>query len=96
MSYDPHDHRPSTKHVAAAWIICLGIVGLALGLTTGHRDVVPDAVADPMHATATEDLHSLAGVHIPEFAVCRTDEAQSSSAIAPRNRGPMSAPVGQC
>jgi hypothetical protein len=48
MSYDPFEHRPSPREIVAAWIICLGIAGLGVGLTAGHE--APAAAPQPMPA----------------------------------------------
>jgi hypothetical protein len=95
MSYDPQNHTPSTKQVVAAWTICLCIVGLVLGLTIGCRDVVPNAVAGPMNGRVTANPGPLAGVRIPEFAICRAELDQCASALEPQKHGPMSAPASQ-
>jgi hypothetical protein len=68
---NPQDHTPSMKQVVAAWAICLGVVGSALGLTIMHQDGVPDAVADSTNAGVTANPRPLGGVHIPEFAIFR-------------------------
>jgi hypothetical protein len=96
MSYDPQDHTPSTKQVVAAWVICLGIIGLALATTSGRHEVVPAAIADATNAAVTADPAPLAGVHIPEFAICKAEPAQRSSALESQKRGPMSASENQC
>jgi hypothetical protein len=96
MSYDPQDHTPSPKQVVAAWAICLAIVGSALGLTVLHHNIVPDAVADPTKADMTANSAPLAGVHIPEFAICQAEPNPHSTACDPRKHGSMSAPAGQC
>jgi hypothetical protein len=98
MSYNPQDHSPSTKQVVAAWAICLGIAGLALGLTLMHQDVVPDAVADSMSArvAAYPGPGPLTGVHIPEFAICQVEPGQRLSIGERRLRGPMAAQATHC
>jgi hypothetical protein len=96
MSYDPQDHAPSPKQVFAAWVICLGIVSLALGLTIGRHDIAAVAVADPTHATLPVDTRPSAGVHIPEFAICRAEPDRRSSTLMRQQRGPMSAPENRC
>jgi hypothetical protein len=87
---------PSPKQVVAAWVVCLGVVGAALGLTILHHNVVPDAVADPTKAAATTKSAPLAGVHIPEFAICQAEPNQRSTAVDPRGHGPTSASANQC
>jgi hypothetical protein len=40
MDYEPRDHTPMAMQVLAAWVVCLGIVGLTVGLT-GVRTTSP-------------------------------------------------------
>jgi hypothetical protein len=49
MGYDPFERRHSAREIIAAWIICLSIAGLGLGLTAGHE--APAAPALPMLVT---------------------------------------------
>jgi hypothetical protein len=44
MSYDPFEHRPSAGQIVAAWLICLGIAGLALAFTA-EREAPAAAVS---------------------------------------------------
>ena len=70
MSYRPEDHVFTTKQVAAAWVVCLGVA--ALGLTTmGERhDLSAEDITDlPDSAAASAANCPTAGVHIPRFAV---------------------------
>jgi hypothetical protein len=51
MSYDPFEHRPSAREIVAGWLVCLGIVGLALAFTAG-REAPAAAAAQPVAARA--------------------------------------------
>jgi hypothetical protein len=61
MNYDPFEHRPLVGEIVAAWVICLGIVGLGLALSLHHR--VPAAVASA--PTTTHNSGAMAGVRLP-------------------------------
>ena len=36
--YDPINHAFTARQVIAGWIVCLGVVSLAIGLTAIHAD----------------------------------------------------------
>jgi hypothetical protein len=48
MDYEPRDHTPMAMQVLAAWVVCLGIIGLTVGLTgVRHHLAATAAVAQP-------------------------------------------------
>jgi hypothetical protein len=96
MHYDPKDHIPSAKAVAAAWIICVGVAGLALGMTAAQRDFVRPAVATPASVAKVPKPDPLTGVRIPEPAMCRADPTYRTRLPQQQIQGPMSVPVDQC
>jgi hypothetical protein len=96
MSYDPQDHIPSARQIIAAWVVCLGIAGLALGMTAGRQEFVPEAAADPVHVAGAPDPCPMAGVRIPTLAVCQADQAGRATSLAHRDRGAMSLPASKC
>jgi hypothetical protein len=91
MDYEPHDHRSTGKEVVVAWVVCLGIAGLGLGMTAQGRAVATAAVA-PTVVSAPEPC-AMTGARIPTFALCRTDQASSRTASATANRGPAPLPL---
>jgi hypothetical protein len=96
MDYDPRDHMPTARQVLAAWVVCLGIIGLIVGLTAMRRDFTAAAAADPIAATPPADPPVMDGVRIPRFAVCCPDPARRSVAAAQQPQGPMSRPIDTC
>jgi hypothetical protein len=67
MSYDPFEHRPSAGQIVAAWLICLGIAGLALAFTA-EREAPAAAVSGQPVAVRAGDpgRYPMAGVRIPD------------------------------
>ena len=66
MGYDPFEHRPAARDIAAAWVICLGIAGLGLALTVGRDALTAAASARPAHTRAGDPSGCpMAGVRIP-------------------------------
>ena len=93
MSYHPQDHDPTARQVAAAWVVCLGIVGLALGMTAAHQGI---ATADPELVAGALDRCSTIRARIPRFAQCRTVAADASIGLAPAQRAAIVPPLDHC
>jgi hypothetical protein len=67
MSYDPIEHRPSARQIVAAWLICLGIAGLALAFTAGREAPAAAESEQPVAARAGDPgWYPMAGVRIPD------------------------------
>ena len=81
MSYDPDEYVVAGRQVAAGWVVCLVIIGVALGLTTKHELVGHDP---------------LSGAHIPRFVYCCTRLDQSLFAVAGARRDVASTTIGDC
>ena len=98
MEYEPGDHIPNRKHVAAAWIICLGIVGPALLMTATRPAITPPATAaQETHAQApASNPCPLAGVRSPSYALCRSGPSERLSALAKGTRTSVPVPVNAC
>ena len=96
MDYDPRDHMPTARQVLAAWVVCLGIVGLTVGLAAKRHDLATAAAAEPIAAAPPADPSVMDGVRIPRFALCCTDPARRSVAVAQRPQRPMSLPIDTC
>jgi hypothetical protein len=96
MDYDPRDHMPTARQILAAWVVCLGIVDLAVGLTVVRHFTSAAAAADPIAATRPADPSTMDGVRIPRFALCCLDPARRSVAAAQQPQGPMSLPIDTC
>jgi hypothetical protein len=96
MSYDPKDHTITGKQAAAAWVICLGIIGLALGVTAKHGPA-PEAEAAhaPQMAAATYPP-PLSGVHIPRYAQCCSKEGPRPLDLAAARPGVVPPPLATC
>jgi hypothetical protein len=91
MDYDPRDHTPMARQVLAAWVVCLGIIGLTVGLTgVRHHLAAAAAVAQPA------DPRAMNGVRTPRFTLCRPDPTRRSVAMARPHQGPMSLPIDRC
>jgi hypothetical protein len=92
MSYNPDDHTMTARQVLAGWIVCLGIIGLALAVT-GGRQAIPVANADdPQYAGAAAKCCPLSGVRLPYFAACAASEAGHTKLT----QGHMSPLAEQC
>ena len=96
MDYDPRDHMPTPRQVLAAWMFCLGIVGLTVGLLAGRHDLTTTAAADPIAAAIPADPPVMDGVRIPRFALCCPDPPRRAVAMAQRQQGPRSLPIETC
>lgn len=91
MDYDPRDHTPMAMQVLAAWVVCLGIIGLTFGLTgVRHHLAATAAVAQPA------DPPAMNGMRIPRFALCRPDPTRRSVAMARPHPGSMSLMIDLC
>ena len=95
MSYDPRDRIPSARQVVAAWVICLGIAGLALGMTVGRRDTATAAAADRTHVAKAAAPYPMTSLRIPRFVVCRADPPPPAPSASAK-RGPVSVPIDNC
>jgi hypothetical protein len=98
MEYEPGDHIPNRRHVAAAWIICLGIVGPALLMTAARPAVAPAATAaQQAHAQVpVSNPCPLAGVRNPSYTLCRSGPSERLSVVAKGAHTPASIPVNAC
>ena len=92
MSYDPHDHVVTARHALAGWIVCIGVVGLALAATGGRHTIPADTASDPTQAEAIVGHCPLNGVRLPSSAVCIAEQKD----ITKLAQGPMSMPAGHC
>jgi hypothetical protein len=58
MEYDPKRHAASTRDVVAAWVLCLGLLGLGLGIAAANQEpgfpVAADAKTDVRLADTCE------------------------------------------
>jgi hypothetical protein len=97
MDYEPGDHTPNPRQVAAAWVMCLGIAGAALAVTSGRSEVAPSATAETVHAAQalTADPCPLAGVRNPAYAQCSSDRSHRLAALAKSIHAQVS-PVNSC
>ena len=77
MAYDPKEHAIAGRQVAAGWIVCLVVVGLALGLTAKREPVSQAALAATRPITTASTPDPLSGAHIPRFIQCRSRLDQS-------------------
>ena len=96
MSYDPEDHAPTARQVAAAWGVCLGIVLLALGMTAKHPDLSTAADAAPELIAGAPDRCPMSRVRIPRFAQCAGAQADASLGFVPANRAAIALPIEHC
>jgi hypothetical protein len=98
MEYEPGDHTPNRKHVAAAWIICLSIVGPALLMTATRPSIAPAATAaQQAHAQApAHDPCPLAGVRNPSYTLCRSGPSDRLANLAKGTHAPVSSSVDSC
>jgi len=98
MEYEPGDHVPNRKHVAAAWIICLGIVGPALLMTAVRPSIAPPATAaqQAQIQAPAHDPCPLAGVRNPSYTLCRSGPSERLANLAKGSRAPVSIPVNSC
>jgi hypothetical protein len=97
MDYDPRDHMPTARQVLAAWVLCLGMIGLAVGLTAMRHDLTSTAAAaDPIAVAPLADPSAMDGLRIPRFALCPPDPTRRSVAVAQRRQGSMSLPIDHC
>lgn len=94
MEYDPGDHALTTRQVLAAWAVCLGIAGLAVGLTAGRHSLTNAAAAGPTAAAPSPP--AMNGVQIPRFALCRPEPQQRLGALAQGTEEPVSPPIEHC
>jgi hypothetical protein len=97
MEYEPGDHTPNPRQVAAAWVICLAIAGVALAATSGRPGIAPSATAETVHAAQaqTPDPCPLTGVRNPAYALCPSDRSHRLAVLAKGARAPVS-PVNSC
>ena len=86
MCYDPFEHRPTSREIIAAWVVCLGIVGLGLALTLGHGAAQSAAAPNPS---------TMAGVRLPGVRPAAADPSpllgsrlQPSEPMAPHRASP--------
>jgi hypothetical protein len=70
MSYNPNDHTVTARQILAGWVVCLGIIGLALALTGGRQAISVANADDPPYARAAAERCPLSGVRLPSFAAC--------------------------
>ena len=96
MSYDPKDHAITGKQAAAAWVICLGIVGLALGVTARHGPAPAVAAASTPQIAAATAPSPLTGVHIPRYAQCCAKEGPRPLGLAEARSGVVPPPIETC
>jgi len=75
MSYNPNDHSVTARQVLAGWIVCVGIIGLALFVTGGRQPISIANADDPPHAVAALEHCPLSGVRLPSFAACTASSA---------------------
>jgi hypothetical protein len=92
MSYDPQDHAVTARQTLAGWIMCVGIVGLALAFTGGRHTISAATADDPTQAEAIMGRCMMSGVRLPSFAACIA-EREGAVKLA---QGPMSVPAGHC
>lgn len=96
MNYDSDEHSVAGRQVVAGWIVCLVIIGLALGLM-GKHESAPEAVSTPTWQIATMGGHDpLSGAHIPRFVQCCSRIDKPLLAAAERWRSAVSSPTGGC
>src|SRR5436309_8999358 len=96
MSYHPEDHAPTARQVAAAWVVCLGVVALALGMTAAHQGISTASAVDLDRVAGALDHCSTSRVRIPRFAQCGTVAADASSGLAPAKRAAITLPIDHC
>jgi hypothetical protein len=89
MNYDPRDHTPMARQVLAAWVVCLGIIGLTAGLTAVRHHLTTAVAIDPIAAAQAAGSSAMNGVRIPRFTLCGPDPARRSVAMAQPHQGPM-------
>ena len=92
MNYDPNEHAITGRQVTAGWVICLLVIGLALGATASRQSFSADPSPDARQlAAATAARAPLGSARISRFVQCcsRLDkhlpaiaEAQSPAALA--------------
>jgi hypothetical protein len=91
MSYRPEDHTFGGSQVIAAWIVCLCIIGLALGVTAGHAANLAGMAASQAHAAILDPCPS-AGIRVPQFAACSTAASLRSPSVQASRGTPSSLP----
>jgi hypothetical protein len=100
MEYEPGDHIPNRRHVAAAWIICLGIIGPALVMTAARPTLAPPVnAAQAAHAGAQASAPNpcpLAGVRNPAYTLCRSGPPDHVTTLAKGANAPISVPANSC
>jgi hypothetical protein len=96
MSYDPKDHAITGKQAAAAWVICLGIAGLALGMATRQGPPSEAAAAATPQVAAVVAEPPLSGVHIPRYAQCCSKEGHRPVSLAEARPGTLPSPIATC
>jgi hypothetical protein len=96
MEYEPGDHTLNSRQIAAAWVICAGIAGAALAMTSERPTVAPPATAETIHTAQAPDPCPLAGVRNPAYALCPSDRPTRLSALNKGNRAPISQPASTC
>jgi len=92
MSYDPEDHVVTAKQALAGWIICVGIVGLALAVTEGRQAIPAATAGDQVHAAAMTGRCALSGIRLPGSGVC-TAKREDAVKLA---QGAIPAQTGRC
>jgi len=92
MSYDPNDHAITARQILAGWIVCLGIVGLAVAVTAERHPLSATSAIDPHRTAAATERCSMNGIRLPSFAACAAGRDRTVN-IA---RGPMSVPAEPC
>ena len=95
MDYDPVDRAPTARQVLAAWAVCLGMAGLAVGLTAARHGLSNAAAADPM-AAAEPGSQTMDGAQIPVFVLCQPDPQQRLVVLAQGTEEPLSPRIEHC
>jgi len=96
MDYDPRDHIPTLRRLLAAWVLCLGIGGLAIGLSAIRFAPSRIVAAGSSVTGPPADLPAMTGARIPRFAAYCPKPPPHSIAVAPSPQGPMSLPIDRC
>jgi hypothetical protein len=92
MSYNPNDHTMTARQVLAGWIVCLGIIGLALAVTGGRQAISVANADDAQYAGTAAARCPLSGVRLPSFAACAAAEAGPTKLA----QGHVSPPAEHC
>ena len=97
MDYDPKDHAFTVKQIIAGWIVCIGIVGLVLGLACGHADGPAAAMAaGPSPRAVLMTPLPPRTLHGATFTGCPGSEGSRRISLAQANGGPPSSPSRSC